>query len=190
MTADELVLKLQSKNFQNGSKIAAHHQFENEAEIIDFVSQANDKLNMLSREKVFIQPFIATVTLSKALSFNEFEDFVLNYNLDICDYKIRALGKDGDRITVYVAPRDNMLFSRNEIINDAIGQNDLVGVIAFTCNVTKNNLNQIINMKNDNRVYVVDVDSYFIGKNIREQINKDIRANDIYWHLEDFQFIR
>jgi hypothetical protein len=77
-----------------------------------------------------------------------------------------------------------------DMIMDAVGENSLEGVIAFTCNVTENNFKRIIEMGNDKSVYVIDVDSYFIAKDVREQTDKDnvrVKANDIYWYLEDYK---
>ncbi|EGW37207.1 hypothetical protein [Desulfosporosinus sp. OT] len=183
---------VKAKNFENGSKISVLHKFENKAEVIDFVALANDKLNMLSSEKNFDQSFFATTTLEKALTLKEFENFVLKYDLDIYDYKIRFVENNGTRATISAKPTNNSLIDQ-AIIIDAVGENTLVGVIAFTSNVNKDNLVNLINMKNDNSVYLVDVDSYFIGQSIKEQNDKDIvkvKANDIYWYLEDYKLIK
>lgn len=183
---------VKGKSFENGYKATVIHKFSNKTELNDFVFLAHDKVDKLSNEKNFDQSFIATTTLKKALSLNEFEDFVLKYDLNIYDYKIREMEDNGTRITIGSKPTDNSLINQDEII-DAVGNNTFVGVIAFTCNVTEDNFNKIMEMKNDNSVYVVDVDSYLIGKDVKEQTDKDIvkiKTNDIYWYLEDYKIIK
>ncbi len=180
---------IKEKAVQNGSKISMLHKFENEAEIKDFVALANDKLTELSEEKNFDKPFIATITLKKPLSLQEFENLVFKYEIDICDYKIRAFEEDGTRVTICSKPKNDSLFNK-DIIFDADEQYTVAGVIAFTCNVDENNLDKIVEMKNDNNnVYIIDVDSYFVGNDVKEQTGKNIgkvKANDIYWYLEDY----
>jgi hypothetical protein len=177
------------KIYNNGAKVSVLHKFENKTEVNDFVSLAKSKLNQLSSSENFDQPFIATITMKKALSLKEFENFAVKYDLDICDYKLRALEKDGTRVTIGAKPTEDLLVDE-DMIMDAVGENSLEGVIAFTCNVTENNFKRIIEMGNDKSVYVIDVDSYFIAKDVREQTDKDnvrVKANDIYWYLEDYK---
>lgn len=185
-------VNIEGKIYNSGAKVSVLHKFTNKSEVNDFVSLAKSKLNQLSSAENIDQPFIATITMKKALSIKEFENFAVKYDLDICDYKLRALEEDGTRVTIGVKPTEDSLVDQDKIL-DAVGENTLEGVIAFTCNVTENNLDKIIDMENDNSVYVVDVDSYFLGKDIKEQTDKDnvrIKANDIYWYVEDYKLNR
>ena len=180
---------MRGKPTKNGSNISVIHKFKDESEIRDFVSLANDKLTELSREKNFDKSFIATITLKEPMPVQEFEDFVLKYEIDICYCKIRTFEENGLRGTLMSEPKNGSLFNFDRIADD-IDLNTIAGVIAFTCNVNKKNLDKLVEMKNDDRVYVIDVDSYFIGKNVSEQTGKNIeevRTNDIYWYVEDYK---
>jgi hypothetical protein len=180
---------IRGKATNGGSKISILHKFKDESEIKDFVSLANSKLTELSKEKDFDKTFIATVTLKEPISVQEFEDFVPKYEIDICDYKMRAFEEDGLRVTIMSKPKNGSLFNFERISED-MDLNTIAGVIAFTCNVNKNNLDKLAEMKNDNRVYVIDVDSYFIGNDVSKQTGKNIekvKANDIYWYVEDYK---
>jgi len=180
---------MRGKPTKNGSKISVIHKFKDESEIRDFVSLANDKLAELSKEKDFDKSFIATITLKEPISVQGFEDFVFKYEIDICDCKIRTFEKDGLRGTLMSEPKNGSLFNFDRIAED-IDLNTIAGVFAFTCNVNKNNLDKLVEMKNDNRVYVIDIDSYFIGKDVSEQTGKNIeevRTNDIYGYIENYK---
>lgn len=163
------------------------HNFNNETEIKKFTLLSNEMFEQISNSNID-KPFIATTTLKRALLMDEFIVFANKYKLDVNDYKIRAIKDDGTRITIFVKSSDNLIIDQEEL-NYHVDGGTFIGVIAFTCNVTQTNFDEIKNMKQDDNVYLVDVDSYFIQKNIERQGQKNdkaIRVNDIYWYLEKY----
>lgn len=177
----------------DSAKVSILHPLDSKYEVEDYIDKSKNNFYNLLNNPDENMDFIATITLTKPLEIKEFNDLKEKYNLDIQSFKIRALQNDGMRVTIGGMPSQEELVPTNEL-NLFIGENTFQGVIAFDCRVMLKDIENIKNLDKNFNVLLVNVDSHFIKKEIetkyRKEVVNHVKANDIYWYVENYNLVK
>ncbi|SFJ19146.1 hypothetical protein [Thermoflavimicrobium dichotomicum] len=139
------------------------------------------------------------ITFSKALSVEEYKNFVKENDIDVTQFKIRTMD-NGVRATLVGAPENGDLLPQDKL-NQFLSKTpnaQFIGIISIegTIESNKDKFNKIFYDKN---VAIADVSKYLLEKRVKES-NKfkelkqkdssyyiDVRVPDFYWYIEDWK---
>lgn len=136
-----------------------------------------------------LENVISTITFSKAMSFDEFKQYVESYNIEILRIQARGFDKNGDRTTLY-SRADNGLDKTFDLIELALqsSPSDYAGIISVYALVNSNDVEAI---QNDNNTFLIDtsMDNYY-RKNVfnifRKGDDPDLFfPHSVAWDAED-----
>lgn len=131
---------------------------------------------------------LVTVTFSRALSLEELEQLVKEYNVRVKFYEARAIDHQGTRVTIGLAPTKEKFLPEEfeQMLSDPQQTGAKMKCVGFIDLVGYLEVENLPRLQQDPRVFLVDnsADQAFIDN------PKDKPMPSLYWHLEDLGLLQ
>lgn len=172
----------------NQVNVDVYQKIDNKNELNNYVSIANSN-NEKAVGKFPNTEVPVTVTFKEPLALKEFKQFVNSTDINVEDYKIRAIENGtNELVTIGGAPIDNELVPEN-VLSEILEGSSFEGFIAVRGNIKLNqgNFNKLAINEN---VLLADLSTELIKDKVSKENDVNVsdidKVEDVYWYHENY----